>query len=53
MKRTVSQIDGKTKKSQQSIQYNILEEEEKKKTYKSKSSKQSKDASTSRYGIAY
>ena len=26
MKRTVSQIDGKTKKSQQSIQYNILEE---------------------------
>ena len=37
MKRTVSKIDGKTKKSQQSIQYNILEEEEKKekKTYKS------------------
>ena len=33
MKRTVSQIDGKTKKSQQSIQYNILEEEEKKKKH--------------------
>ena len=36
MKRTVSQIDGKTKKSQQSIQYNILEGEEKKKHTKVK-----------------